>query len=164
MIFVSVGTHHQPFERLLREVETWASDRTERVRVQRGVSCLPMPSCDVTDWLDLDEHEKCLREAHTVVLHGGSSSFLEARSWGHTPIVVPRRPEFAEHVDDHQLRFAASLDGQARVCTPETLHWALQQGPTRAAGAASGQRAAERRSAAFSQALQRLLCGIDDPR
>jgi UDP-N-acetylglucosamine transferase subunit ALG13 len=49
------------------------------------------------------------RTATAIVTHGGPASIALALSAGHSPVVVPRNPAWREHVDDHQLRFAAWL-------------------------------------------------------
>ena len=126
MIFVAVGTHHQPFDRLLRAAEALARELDERVIVQRGCSELILPSCEVYDLLPPDRFEALVAEARVVVLHAGSSSFLQARALGRVPIVVPRRPEHGEHVDDHQVRFAASLGNEAVVVQPDALAAAVR--------------------------------------
>jgi UDP-N-acetylglucosamine transferase subunit ALG13 len=46
-------------------------------------------------------------DASAVVTHGGPASIAMALAAGHVPVVVPRNPSFGEHVDDHQMRFAA---------------------------------------------------------
>lgn len=126
MIFVAVGTHHQPFDRLLRAAEVAALALSEPLVAQRGVSRIDLRA-EVHDVLPPEAFDHLLREARVVVLHGGSSSFLQARALGRRPIVVPRRPEHAEHVDDHQLRFAAALDpAEALVVEPEGLLDALR--------------------------------------
>jgi UDP-N-acetylglucosamine transferase subunit ALG13 len=122
MIFVAVGTHHAPFDRLLRVVDALAATTGEPFVVQRGASRLVLSRCQVVDTLPpaaLTEH---LSTARRIVLHGGSSLFLEARSLGRVPVIVPRRARFGEHVDDHQVEFARSLaPTEARVCAPEDL-------------------------------------------
>lgn len=121
MILVATGTHHQPFDRLLRAADALARDLREPVVVQRGCSRLELPHCEVHDLLPPERFEALMAEARLVVLHAGSSSFLQARALGRVPIVVPRRPEHGEHVDDHQVRFAASLGDEALVVEPEAL-------------------------------------------
>jgi UDP-N-acetylglucosamine transferase subunit ALG13 len=49
------------------------------------------------------------RTARAVITHGGPASIALALAAGHSPVVVPRDPALGEHVDDHQLRFAALL-------------------------------------------------------
>ncbi len=122
MIFVAVGTHPQPFDRLLRAVDAAAACCGERVVVQRGATTLPLPACEVVDVLAPEALREHLATARRVVLHGGSSLVLEATALGRVPLVVPRRRRFGEHVDDHQVEFVASLPaGEVHVCEPEAL-------------------------------------------
>lgn len=121
MIFVACGTHHQPFDRLVRAAQWLALSTDERVVLQRGASDWPAPACEVHDEVAPERFERWLREARIVVLHAGSSSYLEARSAGRTPILVPRRPRFGEHVDDHQVRFARSVADRVVLAEPHEL-------------------------------------------
>lgn len=130
MILVTVGTHEQPFDRLIAAAGRLPGD--EAVLVQAGVSRLAPSRCEVVDWLDPDALQAAMREARIVVCHGGPATIFEAVACGHVPIVVPRDPRHREHVDDHQLRFvrriasrvhalyepaglAAAVDDHARV-------------------------------------------------
>lgn len=126
MIFVAVGTHDAPFDRLLRAVDEAAASLSEEVVVQRGASRLALRRCAAVDTLSPAALTRHLAEARRVVLHGGTSLFLEARALGRVPVVVPRRRVFGEHVDDHQVEFARSLPpGEALVIEPAALPWAL---------------------------------------
>lgn len=121
MIFVAVGTHHQPFDRLLRAADRAAAALGEPLVAQRGHSRVIVEG-EAHDWLPPARFEALLAEARVVVLHAGSSSFLQARALGRRPILVPRRPEHGEHVDDHQVRFVRSLaPDEAAVAEPEGL-------------------------------------------
>ena len=122
MILVALGTHHQPFDRLVIAADRAAVELGERVVIQRGATRFPAPHAEVFDAAAPEAFEALLREARVVVLHAGSSSFLQARGLGRRPIVVPRRPDHGEHVDDHQVRFARSLPAdEAAVVEPEEL-------------------------------------------
>ncbi|MEQ1564927.1 MAG: glycosyltransferase [Myxococcota bacterium] len=126
MIFVATGTHHQPFDRLVRAADAIAHDLGEPLVVQRGPSRVPVRG-EAPEVVDPARFEALLREARVVVLHAGSSSFLQARALGRRPIVVPRRPEHGEHVDDHQLRFARALSpDEAVVVEVEQLESAIR--------------------------------------
>lgn len=153
MIFVSVGTHDAPFDRLLLAGDRLAVELGEEVLVQRGVSRLPLPHCAVVDFASPSDLDAWMREARVVVLHAGSSSFLQARALGRVPVVVPRRPEHGEHVDDHQVRFAASLGpDEARVAEAEALVEAV-----RGFVEVRGGTDAEARSRAFAGAFGALV-------
>lgn len=137
MILVTVGTHHQPFDRLVAAAAELVRGG-EEVVVQRGCSTVSPPGCTVVDQVDPERLERWMDLARIVILHGGTSSFLQARSLGHVPIVVPRRARYGEHVDDHQVEFAASIaPGEAVVAEPDELAsvvaaWTADRGPHRA--------------------------------
>ena len=44
-------------------------------------------------------------KARIVITHGGPSSFIMPLQIGKIPIVVPRKKEYDEHVNDHQVDF-----------------------------------------------------------
>jgi UDP-N-acetylglucosamine--N-acetylmuramyl-(pentapeptide) pyrophosphoryl-undecaprenol N-acetylglucosamine transferase len=52
---------------------------------------------------------EAMHEADVVIAHAGTGSALAALQAGKLPVLVPRRPEFGEHVDDHQLQIARML-------------------------------------------------------
>lgn len=50
-----------------------------------------------------------MADADVVIAHAGTGSALAALQAGRIPVLVPRRPEHDEHVDDHQLQIAQML-------------------------------------------------------
>ena len=52
---------------------------------------------------------RLVNEARIVITHGGPSSFIMPLQVGKTPIVVPRKYEFDEHVNDHQVAFSKAV-------------------------------------------------------
>lgn len=52
---------------------------------------------------------QAMRDADVVIAHAGTGIALTALECGKLPVLIPRRPEFNEHVDDHQLQIAADL-------------------------------------------------------
>ena len=60
-----------------------------------------------------------MAKAELVILHGGAGSVINAIRAGQVPIIVPRRAEFAEHINDHQVEFAQQLAKQGRVVLVE---------------------------------------------
>ncbi|MCB9685101.1 MAG: multidrug MFS transporter [Alphaproteobacteria bacterium] len=152
MILVSVGTHHQPFDRLVAAAAALAG-QGEEVVVQRGCSTVSPVGCTVVDQVDPQRLERWMEEARVVVLHGGTSSFLQARALGRVPVVVPRRARFGEHVDDHQVEFAASIaPGEAVVAEPEDLAALLARW--------TEERAPHRPPTAFADRLGALVDGL----
>lgn len=56
------------------------------------------------------EMEAAMRSADVVVSHAGTGVTVSALRNSKFPVLLPRRPEFDEHVDDHQLQIAGEID------------------------------------------------------
>jgi UDP-N-acetylglucosamine transferase subunit ALG13 len=117
-IFATVGTDHHPFDRLVEWLDHWLDLDTPRRKVeavvQAGTSRPPRHAESAT-FLPFDEFRSALAHADTVVCHGGPATLVEAQLAGHLPLVVVRRPEFGEVVDDHQARFATHLADREEI-------------------------------------------------
>lgn len=111
MIFVTVGTHEQPFNRLVECVDNLKKDGviTEEVIIQTGYSTYEPKYCTWQKLYPSQEMSRLIDEARIVITHGGPSSFMAPLQIGKTPIVVPRKYEFNEHVNDHQVAFSKAV-------------------------------------------------------
>jgi UDP-N-acetylglucosamine transferase subunit ALG13 len=110
VIFVTVGTHHQPFERLLEGL----GGLDDELVVQYGPAKPPAVS-RAEPFMPFDAMLDRFREADTVITHAGVGSIICARREGHVPLVVPRRRELGEHVDDHQVELTRALAQRGSV-------------------------------------------------
>lgn len=142
LVLVTVGTDHHPFERLVRWMDAWVSGPAAqgvRCFIQAGTASPPR-NAGWASWMPHDRLTEQLDQAMVVVCHGGPGTIAEARRRGIVPIVVPRRDDLGEHVDDHQVRFARRMAAQGLVVVAETeddLHAALDR--ALAAGRREGQ-------------------------
>lgn len=111
MIFVTVGTHEQPFNRLIKAVDELKRDGiiTEDVIMQTGFSTYEPKYCQWSKLIPYQDMVKNVENAHIVITHGGPASFIMPLQIGKTPIVVPRQHRFGEHVNDHQVEFARNV-------------------------------------------------------
>lgn len=111
MIFVTVGTHEQPFNRLIEEVDRLKGEGAfeDDVIIQRGYSTYDPKYCTCYDLIPYEDMQKYNREARIVITHGGPASFLDVLALGKVPIVVPRQAKFNEHINDHQLEFCREV-------------------------------------------------------
>ena len=112
MIFVTVGTHEQPFNRLIKKVDELVADGTitEQVVMQTGFSTYVPKYCEWHKMLSYDEMKHYIDEARIVITHGGPASFIEVLQAGKIPVVVPRLKKFNEHINDHQEEFAQIVE------------------------------------------------------
>ncbi len=119
-VFVTVGTDHHPFDRLVQ----WADEWTTRT----GIACLVQTGTSVStshaigaDYLPYATMTQAMSQAVAIVCHGGPATIMEARRCGRIPIVVPRDPERGEHVDGHQIRFSQWMADRDQVVTAREL-------------------------------------------
>lgn len=112
MIFVTVGTHEQPFNRLIQKIDELKKDGTiqDDVIIQTGFSTYEPKYCQWSRFIPYQQMEKNVADARIVITHGGPASFVMALQIGKTPIVVPRQHRFNEHVNDHQIEFARNVE------------------------------------------------------
>lgn len=109
MIFVTVGTHEQPFNRLVEYMDRWAENHQEDVIIQTGFSTYEPKSCSWSKIYPYKTMIEMVNKARIVITHGGPSSFVMPLQIGKVPIVVPRKKEFNEHVNNHQVIFSRAV-------------------------------------------------------
>lgn len=126
-VFVSVGTDHHPFDRLIDWVDSWTGGRSDvELFVQHGSSRRStvganqalMGQADLLaryDWADI------------AVTQVGPGTIADANKAGLRPLVVPRDPGLGEVVDGHQFEFGAFMADRNRcwIATEEAEFRAL---------------------------------------
>lgn len=111
MIFVTVGTHEQPFNRLIEYIDKLKCDGRihDDVIIQTGFSTYEPKYCTWSKLLPYSEMEKNVADSRIVITHGGPASFIMPLKIGKIPIVVPRQLCFNEHVNNHQVEFVKAV-------------------------------------------------------
>lgn len=111
MIFVTVGTHEQPFNRLVKKIDELKRDGVikEDVIIQTGFSTYEPKYCQWSKLIPYQQMIKNVADARIVITHGGPASFIMPLQICKTPIVVPRQYKYGEHVNDHQVEFARNV-------------------------------------------------------
>jgi UDP-N-acetylglucosamine--N-acetylmuramyl-(pentapeptide) pyrophosphoryl-undecaprenol N-acetylglucosamine transferase len=155
MIFVTCGSSHLPFQRLMDAVAVLPQDE---LVVQHGPA-KPPPAAETMPFLPYGDVIKLIEEADVVVSHAGVGSIICSIRVGHVPVVFPRFKRYSETVDDHQVELSRALEerGTVRVTwTPEDLPGAIASLPARGAAMQSNaiRLNAAVRAAIFGGALQ----------
>lgn len=111
MIFVTVGTHEQPFNRLIKEVDRLKKEGiiTDEVFIQTGFSTYEPKFCKWSSLVSFDKMNELMQTSDIIITHGGPATFMSAIANGKKPIVVPRQEKYNEHVNDHQVDFAQQV-------------------------------------------------------
>ena len=107
MIFVTVGTHEQQFDRLIKEVDRLKKENLiqDEVFIQTGYSNYIPKYCEWEKIISYEKMNQLIDESNIIITHGGPATFMGVIAKGKIPIVVPRQKKFGEHVNDHQLDF-----------------------------------------------------------
>lgn len=111
MIFVTVGTHEQPFNRLIKEVDRLVETGfiKDEVFIQTGYSTYEPKFCKWSSLISFDKMNELMQTSDIIITHGGPATFMSAIANGKKPIVVPRQEKYDEHVNDHQVDFAQQV-------------------------------------------------------
>lgn len=117
MIFVTVGTHEQPFDRLVKHMDFLSEKGTirEEIYILTGYSTFSPRYCSHTKFLKFDSMTEKMEKARIIITHGGASSIILAFHSGKIPIVVPRQKKYHEHVDNHQVYFCRKLEQKGEI-------------------------------------------------
>lgn len=105
LIFVAVGTHPQPFDRLVRA----ADGLKEPVLAQIGCATYTPKNCRWERFMNQASFEEACREADVVITHGGVGCIATALILGKPVVAVPRLSRYGEHTNDHQLDIVNEL-------------------------------------------------------
>jgi UDP-N-acetylglucosamine transferase subunit ALG13 len=110
-VVVAVGTHEQPFARLL-DIAEHCAEAVEGVEwvVQSGAVQRELDwALETQPYFAHGELLARIAAADLVLSHASPGTVFDALAGESQPLVVPRRCEYGEHVNDHQFRFARRL-------------------------------------------------------
>jgi UDP-N-acetylglucosamine transferase subunit ALG13 len=148
VILVTVGAQ-MTFDRLVRGVDSWAAARGRSdVFMQVGVGGARPVHAQWVEFLEPAEFASRLDSCTALVAHAGMGSILSALEAGKPIVVMPRRGEFRETRNDHQVATAKRFRELGKV------HVAMDESELPAAlDALGGLSAAERIDPSASPAL-----------
>jgi len=117
MIFVMVGTHLKPFNRLLKKIDELIENGVikEEVIAQFGSSDYKIKNYNGKPFFDKKERIKLIANANFVITHGGAGCIIDSLLAGKPTIVVPRLKKFDEHTNDHQLEITEAFGSTGKI-------------------------------------------------
>lgn len=118
LVFVTVGTHPMPFDRLLRIADEVAPDFPDYKFVfQIGHSTYIPKNGRWFRFTDAKEIEALYRRAKWIVAHAGVGTIMNALEHGVVPFVLPRLREYGEHTNNHQIEIVEELRRRGLIKT-----------------------------------------------
>ncbi|MBM7649337.1 UDP-N-acetylglucosamine transferase subunit ALG13 [Bacillus ectoiniformans] len=117
MIFIVLGTHELPFQRLLKvvEEEIKAGNITSDVMVQSGHTSYESEHMKLIPFMTYHEMEAYYQKADYIITHGGTGSITTAVKMGKKLIAIPRLHKYGEHNDDHQLEIVRQFTESGHI-------------------------------------------------
>jgi len=109
LIFATLGTAKQPFERFVSLVDEAAARCGGDALIQTGFTRCRPAHCDAIEFVARDEFERRVAEASYVVTHAGEGSVISVLRSGKKPIIVARRKSLGEHVNHHQTQLTSEF-------------------------------------------------------
>jgi len=121
MILVIVGTEKYPFNRLVEKVDSLKSQGKieDDLLIQTGSTAFEPRSCQWQRAFLFDRICEKIRDADLIISHAGAGTTILAVEYGKKLILVPRKKELGEHVDDHQGQLA---DRIAKLGLAKVIH------------------------------------------
>lgn len=112
MILVLLGTQHNEFTRLLKEVENCINKGIikEEVIVQAGFTKFETAKMQVFDMISQDTLNDYIDKSNLIITHGGVGSIIVALKKRKKVIAVPRLSRYNEHVNDHQIQIVETFN------------------------------------------------------
>lgn len=127
-----------PFDRLISAVDEWAALRGRSdIFAQIGTAKYVPKHIRFTEFVDPLECKRLVEDAQLVVAHAGIGSIISALESEKPIIVMPRRAQFREQRNDHQVATAKHFESTGQVLVAfeekslaEKLDYALTLGIT----------------------------------
>lgn len=117
LIFITVGTHEQGMDRLFKQIDDLIESNQikDEVFAQIGYTNYIPKNFKYQKMIGFDEMDEWIRKSDIIITHGGPGSIFHPLQYGKIPIVIPRNPDFKEHVDNHQILFAKRLEENKKI-------------------------------------------------
>jgi UDP-N-acetylglucosamine transferase subunit ALG13 len=139
-VVVTLGSMRHPMTRLVNQLNQVLPEDAEIVwQLGHTPQLAGMRASRIERFITHDELTELMSDSDVVVAHAGVGSAIQAMSVGKAPILVPRRIEHGEHVDEHQEQIARRLSGlglatmaDVENLTADTLLEAATRGVRRA--------------------------------
>ena len=124
MIFVTLGTNDESFERLLKAIdkEIEKGNIKERVVVQAGCTKYESNNMEIMDLIPREDFDKYISECDLLITHGGVGSILTGINHNKKVIAVPRLAKYKEHGNDHQLQIVENFSKRKYILAVKDLN------------------------------------------
>ncbi len=123
MIFVTVGNDFRNFDRLIEKMDEITPLIPNEMVIQRGYSRYLPKNTMCFDFISMDIAIEYIRKSELVVSHAGIGTIILCKEYGVPILIFPRRKQYGEHMNDHQMEIAKALEERK----DENIHMIYQE-------------------------------------
>jgi len=110
MILVTVGSTQFPFARMNALVgRLSARNKNHELIIFQYGNLAPQyyyPPIELYPYIPQEKLLQYMKQAQSIICHGGPGTIYQALSFGKIPWVLPRQRRYGEHLTDHQVDFS----------------------------------------------------------
>lgn len=123
MILITLGSQKFQFDRLLQFADDLIETGiiTDKVYAQSGYSNYLPKYYRHDAFIDRERLNELMSESTAIITHGGTGIITTALKMDKKVIVVPRKCEFGEHVDNHQYQIVTNFQQQGYILSADDL-------------------------------------------
>ena len=118
MVFVTVGSLKNPFNRLFEYIDRLVAEGIidkEDIFAQIGNSTYPIKNYKFAKEISKSEFDDMMSKCDIVVCHAGTGCVVSGLEHCKKVIAVPRKKELGEHSDNHQFEIAEAFINQGYI-------------------------------------------------
>ena len=117
MIFVTVGTWHSGFDRLVQKIDELfeSGSLNEKIIAQVGNGHYQPSNFKTLEFCSPQEFDDQISQSRVVVTHAGVGSMMSAILENKPVIVVPRKASLNEADNDHQFNTAKQFEQEGMI-------------------------------------------------
>ena len=106
MIFVTVGTDHHKFDRLINALDKVVyKELGQKMHMQIGPSSNVPINTTYDRMLSPAKMDYYYKNSNIIICQGGPGTIFNCLLNGKKPFVLPRNPKYNEVIDNHQIVF-----------------------------------------------------------
>jgi UDP-N-acetylglucosamine transferase subunit ALG13 len=117
LIFLTVGSWHRGYNRLIKAVDELVGCGviTDEVIAQTGNGSYKPKHLTTISFCSPDEFVNFISRSRVVISHAGVGTIAQAVKKFKPVVVVPRKASLGEHFDDHQFVTAETFEKEGKV-------------------------------------------------
>ena len=115
MIFATVGSAPHDFSRIVKEMDNIFLEVGEEIVVQKGFTKFIPSRVKYFDFVTYEQAISYYRDAKVIISHVSAGPVIYARKFNKPLVLMPRRGDLNEHIDNHQVETAKAIEGLSEM-------------------------------------------------